>query len=307
MPGDAQRGQRCDRASPLQRVVDTAQSVNRSRRVQACTVEHLGGQQHRASDRPAELASQPFDRPLVDHQPKLRRRNRELALGRRYPEIAHRRQLSASAHRRAIDGCDDGCIERRESVQHAPQIGDEHALLDTGQVGTRREGGRGTGQHDDPGIAARGLCVEQPEQGCMIDRIAPIGTIEGDDDHSGSDVVTAFNPYHGGHCMTVPHASNDPADEPVDDSRGDETVQDDPIRARRARVAKWTLLANRVGYLVLALAMSLFVLAFVFGFNTAMATAIVTTMLISFALLAPSIVLGYAVKAADRDDADRGF
>jgi hypothetical protein len=83
--------------------------------------------------------------------------------------------------------------------------------------------------------------------------------------------------------------------------------QDDPVRRRRAQVAKWTLLANRVGYLVLALAVTLFVLAFAFGFNGTMAGLIIASMLVSFALLAPSIVLGYAVKAAERDDAERGL
>lgn len=72
-------------------------------------------------------------------------------------------------------------------------------------------------------------------------------------------------------------------------------------------MARYTLLANRVGYLVLALAMALFVIAFVVGFSAAMATAVIVCMLISFALLAPSIVLGYAVKAAERDDAERGL
>ena len=72
-------------------------------------------------------------------------------------------------------------------------------------------------------------------------------------------------------------------------------------------MAKWTLLANRIGYLVLALAVALFVLAFLFGFTAPMATLIVVTLVVSFVLLAPTIVLGYAVKAADRDDAERGF
>ena len=79
----------------------------------------------------------------------------------------------------------------------------------------------------------------------------------------------------------------------------------DPVRARRAKVAKWTLLANRVGYLVLALAVALFVLAFLFGFTSTMATLIVVSLVVSFVLLAPSIVLGYAVKAADRADAEQ--
>lgn len=72
-------------------------------------------------------------------------------------------------------------------------------------------------------------------------------------------------------------------------------------------MAKWTLLANRIGYLVLALAVALFVLAFLFGFTATMATLVVVSLVISFVLLAPTIVLGYAVKAADRDDAERGF
>lgn len=83
--------------------------------------------------------------------------------------------------------------------------------------------------------------------------------------------------------------------------------QFDPVRARRAQVAKWTLLANRVGYLLLALAVALFFIALVVGFNGVMATLVIATMIASFVLLAPAIVLGYAVKAADRDDRERGL
>ena len=80
----------------------------------------------------------------------------------------------------------------------------------------------------------------------------------------------------------------------------------DPVRQRRQQVAKWTLLANRVGYLLLALAVTLFVMAFAFGFNSTMASLIITSLIISFVLLAPSIVLGYAVKAAEREDRELG-
>lgn len=85
------------------------------------------------------------------------------------------------------------------------------------------------------------------------------------------------------------------------------TPSTDPVRARRRQVARWTLLANRVGYLVLSLAIALFVMAFLFGFSNMMASIIIVTMVVSFTLLAPSIVLGYAVKAAERDDVERGF
>ena len=82
---------------------------------------------------------------------------------------------------------------------------------------------------------------------------------------------------------------------------------DDPVRRRRRTVERWTLLANRIGYLVLALAMALFVIAFAVGFSATMATLVIACLVVSFVLLAPSIVLGYAVKAADREDAEHGF
>lgn len=98
------------------------------------------------------------------------------------------------------------------------------------------------------------------------------------------------------------NSSNLPSDSP-----SAHTIADDPVRRRRAQVARWTLLANRVGYLVLALAMTLFVMAFAFGFTATMATLVIISMIVSFALLAPSIVLGYAVKAAEREDIERGI
>lgn len=85
------------------------------------------------------------------------------------------------------------------------------------------------------------------------------------------------------------------------------STADDPIRARREQIARWTLLANRIGYLFVALAIALFFIAFVFGFTATMATLVITSLVVGCVLLAPSIVLGYAVKAAERDDVERGF
>jgi hypothetical protein len=81
----------------------------------------------------------------------------------------------------------------------------------------------------------------------------------------------------------------------------------DPVRERRAKIAKWSLLANRVGYLFIAVAVAVFVLGFVFTLTGAIVAIVVTCMAIGSILLAPSIVLGYAVKAAERDDRQRGF
>ena len=59
------------------------------------------------------------------------------------------------------------------------------------------------------------------------------------------------------------------------------------MRARRAQIAKWTLLANRVGYLARALAVALFVIAFMVGFSAPMATLVVVAMIVSFVSWCP--------------------
>lgn len=85
------------------------------------------------------------------------------------------------------------------------------------------------------------------------------------------------------------------------------TPEHDPVRVRRAQVAKWTLLANRVGYLFVALAMAAFVMAFVLGFKGPLVTLVTVSLIAGCVLLAPSIVLGYAVKAAEREDRENGL
>ena len=64
-------------------------------------------------------------------------------------------------------------------------------------------------------------------------------------------------------------------------------VDDDPIRRRRAQVARWTMLANRLGYLFLAVAVALFFIALAIGFSGAMATIVIATLIVAFVLLAP--------------------
>jgi len=84
-------------------------------------------------------------------------------------------------------------------------------------------------------------------------------------------------------------------------------IDTDPVRRKRQQFARWTRLANRIGYLLLGMAIILFVVAFAAGFSSTMATLVVICLVASFILLAPSIVLGYAVKAAERDDTERGL
>ncbi len=81
----------------------------------------------------------------------------------------------------------------------------------------------------------------------------------------------------------------------------------DPVRARRRQVAKWTLLANRIGYLFFALAIATFIIGFAVSFNGAVSAIVIGSIIIGSVLLAPAIVLGYAVKAAEREDRERGL
>ena len=83
--------------------------------------------------------------------------------------------------------------------------------------------------------------------------------------------------------------------------------QPDPVRARRQQVAKWTLIANRVGYLLFGVAIAVFFIGFAIGFTGALVAIVVGTLIAGSLLLAPAIVLGYAVKAAEREDRERGL
>ena len=80
------------------------------------------------------------------------------------------------------------------------------------------------------------------------------------------------------------------------------TDTNDPIRQRRSQVAKWVLIANRVGYLCWGVSLAVFFVGFGIGFHAGVATTVIATLAVGALLLAPSIILGYAVKAAEKDD-----
>ena len=81
----------------------------------------------------------------------------------------------------------------------------------------------------------------------------------------------------------------------------------DPVRRRRAFIAKWNRLATRVGYVLYFIAIVMFFVALNTSFSNGKVTVITATMAVGSALLAPAIVIGYAVKAAERDDRERGL
>jgi small-conductance mechanosensitive channel len=81
----------------------------------------------------------------------------------------------------------------------------------------------------------------------------------------------------------------------------------DPVRRRREQVRRVVTFANRLGYLLLLVAVVAFFVALATDFTTAMATVVIVALVAACVLLAPTIVLGYAVKAADREDRERGL
>ena len=83
-------------------------------------------------------------------------------------------------------------------------------------------------------------------------------------------------------------------------------ISHDPIRQQRAKVARIASIAQRIGYLLFAFAVVVFFIGFFGGFTSSVVTAIVIAMVIGSFLLAPAIVAGYAVKAAERDDLEHG-
>ncbi len=77
---------------------------------------------------------------------------------------------------------------------------------------------------------------------------------------------------------------------------------DDPVRARRARIARLVSLGQRVGYALWLVAVVVFVAGALTEFRPVMVTVVVGCLAAGSALLAPSIVISYGVRAAERED-----
>jgi hypothetical protein len=84
-------------------------------------------------------------------------------------------------------------------------------------------------------------------------------------------------------------------------------AENDPVRRRRATAQRLARLANRAGYALIAIAVVIFFVALVTGFDATMATLITAALIAGCVLLAPAIIVGYAVKAAEREDREQGL
>ena len=81
----------------------------------------------------------------------------------------------------------------------------------------------------------------------------------------------------------------------------------DPVLIRRERIRRLASLGQRVGYGLFLLAIVVFFVGYVVGYSGATVTVIVVSLIVGSIVLAPSIVFGYAVRAADREDRESGF
>ena len=80
-------------------------------------------------------------------------------------------------------------------------------------------------------------------------------------------------------------------------------VQDpDPVLARRARLARLAAGGQRVGYALLLVALVAFFAGAVTGFPAASIVIVVGALVVTTLVLLPAIILGYAVRAAEKED-----
>ncbi len=76
----------------------------------------------------------------------------------------------------------------------------------------------------------------------------------------------------------------------------------DPVLARRQRLARLARTGRRAGYSLYGVSLAAFVAGFLTGFTAGPATIAAVALVAGSVLLAPSIIIGYGVKAADRAD-----
>lgn len=304
---DRERRKVCQLLCPPERIVEIAETMNGTVSMQLRGRVDTDAEQHVPSHRPTELARETLDGPLVDGKAQLRCRNSEPTVRCGDAQIACHRQLGACTERGSVDRRHRDARQLGEAPQRAGQGPGELVVFDPGEIRSGAEGGWRTGEHHHPSpLRDLLLCPGQHHEGLVVHRIAPGRTVDGDD---GDVLATPFETngclfrvgrlYHLDDCMAFePNAS---------DSAPTAGEPNDAVRARRRQVAKYTLLANRIGYLLYALAISCFVIAFAVGFSGFIVTLVTISLVAGSVLLAPSIVLGYAVKAAEREDRENGL
>ena len=80
----------------------------------------------------------------------------------------------------------------------------------------------------------------------------------------------------------------------------------DPVRARREQIARAAAMGQRVGYALFGAAVVAFIVGAVAGFSAGVVVVVVVALVLGSVVLAPAIVLGFAARAAEREDREAG-
>lgn len=80
----------------------------------------------------------------------------------------------------------------------------------------------------------------------------------------------------------------------------------DPVRARRAVMGRLARLGKRLGYAFLGVALAAFMFGAFGDLTPGIVTVVVAALAVGSVLLLPAIVIGYGVRAAEREDRERG-
>ena len=80
------------------------------------------------------------------------------------------------------------------------------------------------------------------------------------------------------------------------------TPSRDPVRERRARIARLSKAGKRIGYSLFLLAIVAFVAGVLTDFPGPLVTLVILCLVVGSVVLAPAIVFAYGVRAAERED-----
>jgi len=116
-----------------------------------------------------------------------------------------------------------------------------------------------------------------------------------------ADLATVASPAHG----DLLHERS-PSPMSTDDTASNRPLpalaDDDPIMVKRATIRRLVSAGKRAGYGMFAAAIVLFVVGFVTSFTTFITSIITFCLVVGSLVLAPAIVFGYGIHAAERHD-----
>jgi len=167
-------------------------------------------------------------------------------------------------------------------------------LANTCKIGTSTECGWRARQHQCTNAALLGvfLNLSKFDQRLQVNGIALLGAVERNDGRQ----VRPLNldcVYHGFEVMTS-------SPQPID------PTSLDPVRQRRKRIALWTSVASRLGYSCFGASIVAVAVGLLGSFTPLVGRIATGGLIVGSILLAPAIVLGYAIKAAEKEDRING-